>query len=111
MFWRNLGVNAMAYGMAGHRIANRAMLRNPRLGFAALGGLAGAAIGGIGGLFSSDTSIVGGAAKGFAYGAGAVGLGIGGAALWSRYGARAANYGRRLTKAINPLRGMRTSGL
>ena len=106
MFWKTLGVDAMARGMAGHRMINRAMLRYPKAGFAALGGMAGAGIGAVGGLFSDKTSVVGGAAKGFAWGAGLVGAGFGGAALMNRYGARAAAFGRRITKAITPLKGM-----
>ena len=50
--------------------------------------------------------MIGGAAKGFMYGAGLAGAGIGGMALWGRYGGRASAFGKRITKAINPMRGL-----
>lgn len=105
MFWRSLGA-------AGLGLASRAP--GGFLGAAVMGG---AGIGALSGLFSSDRSVVGGAIGGAGWGAGLFAAGVGGSRLWSRYGhrvpglasaawGRASAFGRRITKAINPMRGL-----
>ena len=83
-------------------------------GTAAIGG---AGIGALSGLFSSDRSMIGGAIGGAGWGVGLFGAGVGAARLYGRYGryvpglasaawGRASAFGRRITQAINPMRGI-----
>jgi hypothetical protein len=105
MFWKSLGT-------AGLRTASRAP--GGFLGAMAIGG---ASIGALGGLFSPDRSIIGGAISGAGWGVGLFGAGVGAARLYGRYGrhipglasaawGRASAFGRRITQAINPMRGI-----